>query len=166
MQNQSINFEENLKQFEDIKDICKDADEFNDIVMKISLIGVIIGQVNEIFIGSIYNEEATSIMDAANSAIKSLQDSVIENYINNSKKINSLLPVPDIPELTSWVEEIHCNITSQLYKEDFCNSVIFPALNTISEQIIQFDVEEKESAEVDNTENKNNELKEEKNNED
>jgi len=146
-----VNFEENSKKFEDIKDLCKDEKEFKDLVMKISLLEIILGQINEIFIGSLYFDKADVLIKTANTSVRTLQDTVVETYVKNSKELGELMPVPDIEELSSWVEEVHYDIARQLYAEGFCDTVIHPALQTITESVIEFAKEEnseKENEEV------------------
>jgi len=153
----SVDFEKNRPKFEDLRKYCKDETEFDDLVLKISLLEVILGQVNELFIGSIYNEEAKALINAANSSTKKLQEEVVNIYIRNSKEAGKLLPIPDIEEISSWVEEIHYDIASQLYTKDFCDTVITPALETITTSIIEFANEETNSE--NENENENEELK-------
>ena len=138
----AVNFEKNASKFEEIRKLCKDDSEFKDLVMKISLLEVILGQINEIFIGSMYNEKADAIINAANSSVKTLQDTVVDTYIKNSKELGELMPVPDIAELSTWVEEVHYDIARQLYTEGFCDTVIYPALQTVTESVIEFAEEE------------------------
>jgi len=150
MEQQSINFDENIKKFEDIKDLCQDDHEFHDLVMKISLLEVILGQVNEIFIGSLYNEQSNALIDAANTSIESMQKTIVDTYIKNSRELNELMPVPDIEELSTWVEEVHYDIARQLYTEGFCDTVIYPALQTITESVVEFANEENQDQTVEN----------------
>ena len=142
METPQVDFEKNKPKFEDIKEFCKDEKEFDDIVLKISLLEVILGQVNEIFVNSLYNEEAKALIEAANTSTRGLQEEVINVYIKNSKDIGELMPVPDIIEVAGWVEEIHYDIAMQLYSEGFCNSVIAPALETVTSSVIEFANEE------------------------
>jgi len=151
METPAINFEENKSKFEEIQSFCKDEKEFNDIVMKISLLEAILGQVNEIFIGSLYSKEAYALIDAANASVSRLQNEVVDIYIKNSKDLGELMPVPDVAEISSWVEEIHFDIAKQLYSEGFCDSVIYPALQTVTQSVIEF--AEEESQESNNTTN-------------
>jgi glutathionyl-hydroquinone reductase len=149
----SVNFEKNKNKFKDIRELCKDDKEFDDVVMKVSLLEVIIGQVNQIFMSSLYNEKATALVNSANSSIESLQQSVVDVYIKNSLEVKKLMPIPDIAELSTWVEEIHYDIARQLYSEGFCDAVIYPALQTVTSSVIEFAEEEA---------NNNTEMEEEK----
>ena len=147
----TVNFEENAKKFEVIKDLCSSDEEFQDIVMKISLLEVIIGQINEIFIGSIYNENSKAMIDAANKSVEMLQKNIVQTYVNNSKELQELMPIPDVAELSTWVEEIHYDIAMQVYTEGFCNTVILPALQTISNSVVEFAEEDSpEESEIEN----------------
>jgi hypothetical protein len=138
----TVNFEKNKEKFKDIRQLCQDDKEFEDVVIKVSLLEVIIGQVNQIFISSLYNNDAPTIIEAANTSIEGLQQAVIDSYIKNSLEVGELMPIPDIPELSAWVEEIHHDITRQLFEEDFCDTIIYPALQTITSSIIEFAEEE------------------------
>jgi glutathionyl-hydroquinone reductase len=142
----SVNFEKNKDKFKDIRELCKDDKEFDDVVMKVSLLEVIIGQVNQIFMSSLYNENATALVNSANSSIESLQQSVVDTYIKNSLEVKKLMPIPDISELSTWVEEIHYDIARQLYAEGFCDAVIYPALQTVTSSVIEFAEEEARAA--------------------
>jgi glutathionyl-hydroquinone reductase len=113
--------------------------------MKISLLEVILRQVNEIFVNSLYNKDTPTLINSANSSVNILREQVTEQYISNSKELNELMPIPGVEELAAWVEEIHYDISRQLYSEGFCNTVILPALQTITESIIEFAQEENEN---------------------
>jgi len=138
----TVNFEKNKEKFKNIQQLCQDDKEFEDVVMKVSLLEVIIGQVNQIFISSLYNNDTPTLIEAANTSIEGLQQTVIDSYIKNSLEVGELMPIPDIPELSAWVEEIHHDITRQLFNEDFCDTIIYPALQTITNSVIEFAEEE------------------------
>jgi hypothetical protein len=150
----TVNFEKNKEKFKDIRQLCQDDKEFEDVVIKVSLLEVIIGQVNQIFISSLYNNDAPTLIEAANTSIEGLQQTVIDSYIKNSLEVGELMPIPDIPELSSWVEEIHHDITRQLFDEDFCDTIIYPALQTITSSIIEF-AEEEMKTETEDQKNNN-----------
>jgi glutathionyl-hydroquinone reductase len=141
----NINFEKNAELFVDIKDLCETEEQYQDVVMKISLLEVILRQVNEIFVNSLYNKDTPTLINSANSSVNILREQVTEQYISNSKELNELMPIPGVEELAAWVEEIHYDISRQLYSEGFCNTVILPALQTITESIIEFAQEENEN---------------------
>jgi hypothetical protein len=137
-----INFQKNAEAFNEIESLCENKKQFQDIVMKISLLEVILGQVNEIFISSMYNPAAVALVNSANASVNILREQVAEQYIKNSKQLGELMPIPDVEELAIWVEEIHYDIARQLYSEGFCDTVILPALQTVTESVIEFSKEE------------------------
>jgi hypothetical protein len=137
-----VDFNKKAEAFKEIESLCEDEKQFQDVVMKISLLEVILGQVNEIFMGSMYNSDATALINSANSSVNILREQVAEQYIQNSKQVGELMPIPDVEELATWVEEIHYDIARQLYSEGFCDTVILPALQTVTESVIEFAKEE------------------------
>ncbi len=139
---QELNTSTIQKKFKEIEPFCKDEEEFNDVVMKVALLEVILSQVNEIFIGSLYDPNSKVLIDSANASIKSIQESVVDIYIKNAKEVEALVPIPDIQELAQWVEEVHTDLALQIYAEGFVNSVMVPALQTITESVIEFAKEE------------------------
>jgi hypothetical protein len=146
----NINFEKNTEAFKELKQFCKDDEQFQNMVMKISLLEVIIGQVNDIFIGSVYGKDANALIQSAKASANTLGKQVLEQYIKNSKEIGELMPIPEVEELANWVENIHYNIAEQLYSEGFCNTVILPALQTVTESVIEFAKEDAQNEEGDN----------------
>lgn len=139
--------EEFQEKFKEIRPFCDTDEKYNDVVLKVALLDVILAQVNEIFIGSLYNPEAVAIIESANASIAGIQSSVVDIYIKNTKDRGELVPIPDIQELATWVEEVHTDIALQLYAEGFVDNVMIPALNTITSGVIDFAKEEAGEAE-------------------
>lgn len=128
--------------FKEIRHLCESEETFNDVVLKVTLLEVIVAQVNEIFIGSLYNPTASVLLESANNAVTALQESIVDTYISKSTELGELRPIPEIEEVTYWVQEIHIDILSQLHSEGFIQSVITPALDTITGSIVEFSKEE------------------------
>ena len=132
----------NEKKYQPLKNLCENEEQFRDLTLKLSLVNVILSQVNEIFTGSLYAETGSALIKSAFNSVQALQESLIEKYIQNSVETGQLMPVPEIEDLTVWVEGIHLDIISQLYSEGFVDSVFAPAMTTISQNIVEFAKEE------------------------
>lgn len=143
--------------FEKLKPLCKSEGEFKDVTLKISLLEIILSQVHEVFVSSLYHETTgITLIEASNKSLKRLQENLAETYVTNSVEVGELMPIPGIEEATLWVQEIHHDIASQLYSEGFMNSVFHPALATLSTSIIEFSKEEAQLAQQETSNNKGN----------
>ena len=132
------------QKFIPLKDLCENEGQFKDLTLKLSLLEIIISQVNEIFTGSLYAETGSALIQSANVSVQALQDTLVDKYIENSVNTGQLMPVPEIEDLTNWVEGIHLDIIAQLYSEGFVDSVFAPALATISQNVIEFSKEDQQ----------------------
>jgi len=128
--------------FDPLKPLCDTEEQFKDLILKLSLLGIILHQVNEIFIGSLYAETGAALIDSSKNSVTLLQDTLIDNYIKTSLDAGQLAPVPEVKDISVWVEDVHFNIASQLYSLGFVESVVSPALATITTSIIEFAAEE------------------------
>ena len=140
-----------LQDLNSIKDLCKTEEEFKELQKNLELFLVVADQSNQIFISSIYNEDAKTLIEASEDAIIDLKTIAIERFIKGSKEVGAILQIPELEELLSWVQEIHTNIASQLFSEDFYESVYIPALDAVSRSIIEFTEEEIEANAQKNT---------------
>jgi len=131
-------------QFKDIRPLCSSQEEFDDITLKLTLLGAIVGQVNEIFCGSLYPEGEGTLKTSAIKSIAAVQRDIPEVFIKNSLEVGALMDIPDLPILASWVENTHKELAEQVYSEGFCSTVIYPALEAITANIIQFDIDSRE----------------------
>jgi len=141
-----FNTAEAQEKLEELKPLCETPDQFTDVALKVALLEVILSQVNEIFISSLYPPTATALIESANESVKHMQDTVAETYVKNSLAIGELMPIPDISEIAYWVEEVHKEIAQQLYTEGFVDTVFMPALETVTSSVVEFAKEEADGA--------------------
>jgi hypothetical protein len=134
-----------LQDLNSIKDLCKTEEEFKELQKNLELFLVVADQANQIFIGSVYNENSKTLIEAAENSIADLKTLTLEKFIESSKEVGAILQIPKFEELLDWVQEIHTNIASQLFSEEFCKSVFTPALDSISKSILEFTEEEMEN---------------------
>jgi len=127
--------------YSSLKEIATE-EELNDTLQKLLMIHTILLQLNQIFTSAIYDEKATSIILASEEGANQLVDNFKKQYVEASTEAGLLAPIPDLDQLVSWIEELHKDITSQLFDEDFHSSVIVPALTDISAAVLETAIEE------------------------
>lgn len=145
---EQINPEKMQEKFKELLPLCETKEQFLDVSLKVALLEVILSQVNEIFISSLYPETAKALIASANKSISDIQENIADEYVKTSLDNKILAPIPDINEIAYWVEEVHLEIAKQLYTEGFINTVFQPALETITGSVIEFAVQEAEEREA------------------
>jgi len=142
--------EEQKHSIEELKAFCKNEGEYKDLTTKISLAGIIMSQVNEVFTDSLYNPDSgEELINSANKTVDRLREIFIQTYIKSSIEMEELQPIPEIEDICEWVTQAHEGISQSLYSDDFVLTVINPALETLKNGIIEFSKEEQ--AELDQT---------------
>jgi hypothetical protein len=159
---QVINTDNVQKKLEKLKPLCETPEQFTDVSLKVALLEVILSQVNEIFISSLYPPTAKALIESAKESVKHMQETVTDTYVKNSLAVGELMPIPDIAEISYWVEEVHKEIAEQLYTTGFVNTVFTPALETVTTSVIEFAKEEVEEVVEEEEEVKSNNKDEKK----
>ena len=144
-----VNPEKMQERFKELEPLCETKEQFLDVGLKVALLEMILSQVNEIFTSSLYPTSAKALIDSSAKAISEIQSSIVDEYIKTSLDKQVLAPIPDVNDIAYWVEEVHLDIAKQLYTEGFINTVFQPALETITESVIEFAKEESAAVEAD-----------------
>jgi hypothetical protein len=144
--NEVFEKQKTFENIQDLKALCETEEEFKDLTLKLSLLEVIIQQVNDVFTSSLYNPDTgTTLIEASQRSVKIMQENLTKEYIKNSVESGMLAHIPGIEDACEWVTEIHESIASQLYSDGFIVSVFAPALQTLQDSIIEFSKEEQEA---------------------
>ena len=60
-----------------------------------------------------------------------------EKYIKECVSNNEVGEIPDLMQIISWIEEVQFNISKQIWEETFFNNVIRPAIESITEAVLE-----------------------------
>ncbi len=123
--------------YADIQEYCEDADHFGRIVHELALFEIVIMQINEIFKDTLYSKDVTTLSGASNETVETLKNSFAAEFIEKTKEAKELSSLPTLDLVISWVTEIHENIATQLFTEEFAHEVLTPAYEKIAEAVIE-----------------------------
>jgi len=138
------------EQYEGLETVLTDEAVYEEEIQKLIMLQTVIMQINEIFITTVYNNDAKDIAKSSREAVTQLLDKFREEYMSAALETQDVPNIPDLDHIISWVESIHVNIGTQLFNEDFFNSVILPAYNDVSGAILDTAKEEEEVVEDSN----------------
>ncbi len=131
----------------EIEKYCDDEDHFNNVIQELVMFEIVLNQINQIFVDTLYNPEANILLGAAKDSVESLCDSFAAEFILQSHEKETLSALPDLAQAVAWVEELHGNIAKQLFTEDFHKEVLAPSYEKIAEAINEVSQGQQENVE-------------------
>ncbi len=120
-----------------IESFCEDEEHFNNIISDLVMFEIVLGQINQIFTDTLYAKNSVVLVGAASDAIEVMKNTFSDEFISQTETQKELTSLPDLTQAVSWVQELHLNLATQLYTEDFTREVIAPAYARITEAIVE-----------------------------
>ncbi len=136
-------------QFKALEQFAINEEDFDKAVKDITLFEIITKQISGIFGASLYSDEATALNGANIDGTNALVENFFSRYLEECVNEKKITDIPDLAQIVTWVEEVHFNISKQIWCENFFGSVIKPAIESISEAVLETAAEENTEGEDD-----------------
>jgi len=143
---------EKIKEIQEVYAPIKEyTQDFDEVCQKLYIFETVIDQIFTIFKETIFNPEAKSLIDALNAGKEKLIKDTRQAFIKVAQENKALPPIPDLPEVISWITDLYSGILVQLFAEEYYTRVIEPSLIDIGDAIQEFAQESEESIEIEET---------------
>ncbi len=126
---------------------CKDKENFDNVIQELYLFEIVLRQINQIFIDTIYSKEIDILTIAADRATNILADTFAKEFMKQTVEEDQLASLPDLNLIVEWIHEIHTNVARQLFLEEFIEEVMEPAYLNIANAIVEISEEDLASSE-------------------
>ncbi len=136
------------KKYEELEKLLTE-ERFVEVLNDLTLFEIVIKQISEIFIQSLYNENSAALLSASRESVNTLLGNFTQQFIDMTQGDEEVAPIPDLLQIVSWIEEIHIDLANQLYNETFVREVIRPAYENVSKAVIETADEIEENGEID-----------------
>ncbi len=123
--------------YADLEKFATSAEQFEGVIKELTLMSIVVDQLNTIYKDTIYSEDVATLRDASDGTIDILLTSFAKEFISKSEEAQEFAPLPSLNLIAKWVEEIHINVAKQLFSEDFVKEVFTPAFERITAAVLE-----------------------------
>jgi hypothetical protein len=130
------------ERFAPLMSLVKKDEDLKQVIHDLTLFEVITLQISNIFAETLYRNTATALREANDEGVDLLIENFYNKYVEECTSNKKIEDIPDLVQIITWLEDIHFGISAQIWEESFLNSVIKPAIESISEAILETAAEE------------------------